>query len=103
MTGSKKTDGSVSFGKIGKVYRETLGQISNTAYKHVRLLNEHVLFADGHLKRSVSVIIQALETTYQSIIGVSRLQINRLKLPVFMFLPIKILSSIMFAIQMTYL
>jgi hypothetical protein len=60
MTRDTGNEPQISYGDVGRIYREKLSKVPDAPYKHIRVLNEHFLFSDGHVKRSVSVLIQAL-------------------------------------------
>nr|VFK23153.1 MAG: hypothetical protein BECKMB1821G_GA0114241_100410 [Candidatus Kentron sp. MB]VFK28331.1 MAG: hypothetical protein BECKMB1821I_GA0114274_100610 [Candidatus Kentron sp. MB]VFK74208.1 MAG: hypothetical protein BECKMB1821H_GA0114242_100228 [Candidatus Kentron sp. MB] len=47
--------------EAGQIYHAQLGARKNDAYKYNRLIMEHTLSPDGSIKRSVSMLIEALE------------------------------------------
>lgn len=61
MTKQKDTDSPVTYGDIGRIYREKLSKVSDQNYKHIRVLNEHFISPDGHVRRSANVLTEALE------------------------------------------
>ncbi len=56
-----------NFGDVGRIYREVLSKVGDSSYSHVRVSNEHVLYTDGHVKRSVTLLVEAIEANVEQV------------------------------------
>jgi hypothetical protein len=52
-------DQNISQSDVSLTYRNLLGNVTNDEYVLVRLINEHHVLKDGHLKKVIDVIIKA--------------------------------------------
>ena len=55
------------FGDVGRIYREVLSKVKDSGYSHLRVSNEHVLYNDGHVKRAVTLLIEAKQDSVDKI------------------------------------